>query len=103
MLELDRVERPSNLGERAQAEKIELGDPDAVEVVLVKLENGAAHRGGLDRQIVAEQRGGEHEATRMRGAEPRKILKGCDGSEERAPLRCRHVQPVGRRESVTEV
>ena len=106
---LDHVERPAHQREPAQAEEVELGDADRVEVVLVELDDGAAHGGVLDREPVAQRRGREHEAADVGGAEPGKVVAafhdGEDGAaarivEREAELLCQRVAhvlgPLGR-------
>ena len=55
--------------------KSNFGTPMHVEIVLVELDDRAAHRRLLDRQIVAERRGREHEAADMRRSQPRQSFE----------------------------
>jgi hypothetical protein len=80
---LDDVERSAHQREAAQAKEIKFGNPDRVEVVLVELNDGAAHRGVLDRQPIAQGRRGQHEPAHVSGAEPREMVAPLHDREDR--------------------
>ena len=73
--------------QRAESEEVELRHADHVEIVLVELDDRAAHRRLLDGQVVAERRGREHEPADVRRAQPRQSSNAADRREQRPAAR----------------
>ena len=72
---LDLVVRQPHHRQCAEAQEVELRHADHVQIVLVELEDRAAHRRLLDGEIAPQRRGREHEAADVRRVHPRQPLE----------------------------
>ena len=90
---LDHVERASHQRQRAESEEIEFRYADRIEVVLVELDDRATHRRVLDRQVIAEESGRQHESTDVRRAQTRHTLEGRHRREHCPAARVVQIDP----------
>ncbi len=81
---LDLVERVAHQRQGAESEEVELRHADEVEIVLVELDDRAAHRRLLDGHVVAERFRREHEPADVGRPQSRQSLEGPDRREQRA-------------------
>ena len=91
-LAVDALDLGEGVGHRrlhADAEHVELEQPELLDVVLVELAHGEAHPAGLDRRAV-EQRGvGEQHAARVQRDVARQTVERLDEGEEPVELAAR--------------
>ena len=79
----DQLQRLSNGGEHAQGQHIHLHQPQALEIVLVPLDDGAIGHGGIfHRHQFGQWPGADHEPTYVLGEVPGKAQQGIDQGKE---------------------
>src|SRR5690349_97691 len=95
---LDHVERSSHQRQRTESQEIELGNSDRIEIILVELDDGAAHRRMLDRHVITKQSGRKHEPTNVGRAQTRHSLEGRHRRQRRASTRIVEIDAQLRRQ-----